>query len=255
MCVIIILNNDFYEVNAMKIRYTVTTHTTSCPHCGYVLEQESRGHLTPILSALWFITLPIMIPYWIIKYLCLGNPIVPCVGPQTITCPNCSLPVKTNNWDISELDSEDLITYRFRAWFWVSYVLGAILSFTLIILLLNGTYIISIGGLIALISLLGIVAIVVTYRVMKFNCSRVPKKKEKHLNKQVNSHLSATVQNCIYCRKCGTKLPVDSLFCSKCGTKVQCDFQENVEKYCASCGKKLSVLNVRCDECGSDKIQ
>ena len=44
-----------------KIRYTVTTRTTSCPHCGHVLDEETHGELTPIISCLWFITFPIFL--------------------------------------------------------------------------------------------------------------------------------------------------------------------------------------------------
>lgn len=36
-----------------------------------------------------------------------------------------------------------------------------------------------------------------------------------------NSNIVEATNEYIYCRKCGTKLPFDSVFCNKCGTKVE----------------------------------
>ena len=206
-----------------KIRYTVTTLTTRCPHCGYTLDEETHGALTPLISCLWFITFPILIPYAIIKYLGLGDPDIPKIGPKMITCPHCSLPVRTNNLAVEDLTAEDLITYHFRIWFYVSYVLGAILSFTLLYLLIDSVPIASGGGLIALFSLLGVIAIVITYRVKLANCN-APKPKEVFIpNESVIKSPNKTtdeVNEYFYCRKCGNKLPADSQFCNKCGTEI-----------------------------------
>ena len=94
-----------------RIRYTVTTLTTRCPHCGYTLDEETHGALTPIISCLWFITFPILIPYAIIKYLGLGDPDMPKIGQKMITCPHCSLPVRTNNLAIEDLSQKELVTH------------------------------------------------------------------------------------------------------------------------------------------------
>ena len=206
-----------------KIRYTVTTRTTSCPHCGHVLDEETHGELTPIISYLWFITFPILIPYLIIKYLGLGDPWLPKIGPKVITCPNCSLSVRTNNTAVEDLTPADLVTYRFRIWFYVSYVLGAILSFTLLYLLLDDEPIVSAGGLIALLALLGILTIIIAYRVKYANCE--PAKKKESVSKPISvvktQDKNVNEQSAFfYCRKCGNKLPTDSKFCNKCGTEV-----------------------------------
>ena len=206
-----------------KIRYTVTTLTTRCPHCGYTLDEETHGALTPIISCLWFITFPILIPYAIIKYLGLGDPDIPKIGPKMITCPHCSLPVRTNNLAVEDLNPEALVTYRFRIWFYVSYLLGAILSFTLLYLLIDGLPIVSGGGLIALLALIGVISIIITYRVKLANCN-APKTQEVIVqNKPViksSNKTNAESNGYFYCRKCGNKLPADSQFCDKCGTEI-----------------------------------
>lgn len=204
-------------------RYTVTTLTTRCPRCGYELDEETHGSLTPIISYLWFITFPILIPYAIIKYWGLGTPDIPKIGPKMITCPHCSLQVKTNNLEVEDLEPEALVIYHFRIWFYVSYVLGAILSFTLIYLLIDGLRIVSGGGLIALLAFLGVITIVITYRVKLANCN-APKPQEVIIqNKPVIKSQNKIIQEsseCFYCRKCGNKLPADSQFCDKCGSEV-----------------------------------
>ena len=204
-------------------KYTVTTLTNSCPHCGYILEEETHGALTPIIACLWFVTFPVLIPYAIIKFWGLGCPYVPKIGPKMITCPNCSKPVKTNNLAVEDLDLEELVTYRFRIWFYVSYVLGAILSFTLLYLLIDGLPIVSVGGLIALLAFLGVVAIIITYRVKLANCN-APKpevviNQSKPVIKSSNNIINEASEY-FYCRKCGNKLPADSQFCDKCGTEI-----------------------------------
>lgn len=205
------------------IRYTVTTRTTSCPHCGYTLNEETHGVLTPVISCLWMFTFPVLIPYAIIKYLGFGNPDMPKIGPKLITCPHCSLPIRTKNLAVEDLKPDELVTYRFRILFYVSYVLGAILSFTLLYLLIDKLPIVSIGGLIALFSLLGVISIIVAYRINLANCNESKTKEvitpKNHIIKSQNIKTNETSEY-FYCRKCGNKLPADSLFCSKCGTEV-----------------------------------
>ena len=206
-----------------KIRYTITTSTTSCPHCGYVLKKKTRGALTPIISCLWFITLPILIPYAIIKFVGLGAPDIPKIGPKMITCPNCSLPIRTDNLAIEDLKPEESVTFHFRIWFYVSYVLGTILSFTLLYLLIDGLPIVSIGGLIALLSLLGVLTIILTYRLQLVNCNKHTFQKNVTQNKPIMKSQIPNVNDTneyFYCRKCGNKLLADSQFCDKCGTKI-----------------------------------
>ena len=206
-----------------RIRYTVTTLTTRCPHCGHTLDEETHGEFTPILSCLWFITLPILIPHLIIKFWGLGDPDMPKIGPKVITCPQCSLPVRTNNSAIEDLSPEDLLTYKFKLWFYVSYGLGAILSFALLSLLMDGLPIVSGGGLIALFSLVGIISIVLTYRIKLQNCKE-PKPKVSNI--QIKNVINSSPQkqdvsiDYFFCRKCGNKLLSDSMFCDRCGTEI-----------------------------------
>lgn len=35
-----------------------------------------------------------------------------------------------------------------------------------------------------------------------------------------NKKKQPSQQECMYCRKCGKKIPTDSLFCDKCGTEI-----------------------------------
>ena len=52
----------------------------------------------------------------------------------------------------------------------------------------------------------------------------------------------------MYCRKCGTKLPADSVFCNKCGSSVN-EFANPVQK------KEPTVPSVKCSRCGGHHIR
>lgn len=204
-----------------KIRYTITTTTIRCPYCGYILGQESEGHFAPIIACLWIFALPALIPYWVIKHWAFGNPVMPEVGPKTANCPQCSQLVRTGSLSVEDLQPEEFITYHFKPWIYVSYVLGAILGFTLFPLLLDGDSIISVRGFIALIAFLGILAITLSYRNKMANC-KTPKQEiafgyNDSPNEQINNEPNE-MSDYFYCRKCGNRLPADSHFCDKCGS-------------------------------------
>lgn len=203
-----------------KIRYTITTTTTRCPYCGYILGQETEGHFAPVIACLWIFALPALIPYWVIKHWALGNPVMPEVGPKTVNCPQCSHLVRTGSLTVEDLQPEEFITYHFKPWFYVSYTLGAILGFTLFPLLMDGGPIISVRGLISLIAFSGIVAITLSYRNKIANCN-TPKQEitvnsATSSDNQINKDTSE-ISDYFYCRQCGNKLPADSHFCDKCG--------------------------------------
>ena len=154
-----------------RISYTVTTRTNSCPHCGHVISKKTEGALTPVFSLLWIFFIPALIPYLIIRAWALKRPNIPKVGPKTITCPRCSMPVKTDKLALEDLNAKELLAYRFRIWFYVSYILGGVFGYSLLWFLLDGLQIVSSIGLTVLLSFLGIVAIVVTYRVKLAKCN------------------------------------------------------------------------------------
>lgn len=58
-----------------------------------------------------------------------------------------------------------------------------------------------------------------------------------------------------FCRKCGAKLPDDSMFCYKCGTKIEpCNNTPLTSCVslivCSECGKEYSARAVACPDCG-----
>jgi hypothetical protein len=204
-----------------KIRYTVTTKTTRCPYCGRILNEDIEGQLAPLIACLWFITLPVLIPYWVIKHWGLGDPVMPKVGPKTMKCPQCFRDVRTGNLAVEDLQEEELVTYRFRTWFYVSYAFGAMLSFTLLILLLDGESLVSAGGMLALFAFLIVLVITLSYRIQIANC-KTPEQEDvvnpNNPTTEQNNNDSRETNDFFYCRKCGNKLPADSQFCNKCGT-------------------------------------
>ena len=145
----------------MRIHYTI--YKKHCPYCNYTLD-EDNDLARSLISCLWMIALPALIPYWIIKYLGFGNPNIPKIGPKTITCPHCSLPVRTDNSAIEDLNAKDLLTYNFKEWFTISYTLGAAFGFS-ILYHLTGLQFATQCGFLSLFSLLGVVAIITAYRV------------------------------------------------------------------------------------------
>ena len=153
-----------------RIRYTVTTTTKRCPHCGKVIDQKAEGELTPLYGIIFLFAFYILIPYWLIKYLAFKAPEVPSVGEKITKCPHCALPIRTDNVSIGELKSEALLNYKFRVWFWVCYGLGALFGTSLFFTLVSEASLASVGGLIALLSLLGTLAIIFVYRYRLSQC-------------------------------------------------------------------------------------
>ena len=145
----------------MKIRYTV--YKKHCPHCNHTLYKYDDSAKS-LISCLWILALPALIPYWIIKYLGFGNPSIPKIGPKTITCPCCSLPVRTDNSAIEDLSAKGLLIYRFKERFTISYVLGAVFGFSVLFHLADSKFATE-CGFISLLSILGAVVIIIVYRV------------------------------------------------------------------------------------------
>ena len=147
-----------------KINYTVTTTISRCPHCGEVLEAKTSGNFTPILACLGVCLFFISIPCFII-YLALGLPSIPKIKTKEVVCPKCYSLVCTYRKTIGDLSGEELVTYRFRAWIYICYLLGAISGISFLFLG-DGVSGVSLASLSFLCSLLGVIAIIITYRVM-----------------------------------------------------------------------------------------
>lgn len=204
----------------MRIRYTVTTKTRRCRHCGAILEQETSGEETPFLASFGCLLFPVLIPYWLIHSFGFDYPTIPKIGPPVAKCHRCFNPYFTEMCEVSALKGEALLNYRFRIWFYVCYVLGTILTIDILYLLIGGQPILSIGGLVALISLVGVIAIILTYRLKLADIQSATVKNKVTTVPAVETKQQSTQNECLYCRKCGKKIPADSLFCDKCGTEV-----------------------------------
>lgn len=204
----------------MRIRYTVTTKTRTCRHCGAILEQETSGEETPFLASFGCLLFPILIPYWLIYCFGFDYPTIPKIGPPIAKCHRCFNPYFTEMCEVSALKGEARLNYRFRIWFYVCYALGTILTVDILYLLIGGQPIISIGGLIALVSLAGVIAIILTYRLKLADIQSTLIKSKVVSSPPADTKQQPSQVECLYCRKCGKKIPADSLFCDKCGTEI-----------------------------------
>lgn len=83
--------------------------------------------------------------------------------------------------------------------------------------------VISLFGLLALLSFIGVVVIITAYHI-KLKEIANPNLKTLEQTETIIKPTKISTQNennpFIYCRKCGNKLPSDSKFCSKCGIEV-----------------------------------
>ena len=147
-------------------KYTVTTTTVRCPHCGHILYEWSKGGCTPIIAVCWPVTLPAMLPYLAIKHWGFGNPTIPTVGEEVIPCPKCSLPVRTVDLKMEHMNPVQLLNFKFQSWFRVAYVLGALFSFSLILWVLGAASESVVFCALAAIAFVGIGVIIATYRIM-----------------------------------------------------------------------------------------
>lgn len=206
-----------------RIRYTVTTITNRCPYCGNIVDTETHGAFTPFLGMAFMLTFPVVIPYWIIRYLALKDPIFPEIGPKSFPCPYCSLPIRTNNLAVEDLDGEALFLHKFKKWAYSCYAIGGVFGICVFAMIL-GEPMISLYGLAALLSFIGVVAIIITYHIKREEIKNA-KTKTQEKTKTYNSKQNNTTRNqnisYIYCRKCGNKLPLDSRYCSRCGTEIK----------------------------------
>ena len=205
-----------------KIRYTVTTITKRCPYCGKTVDTETHGEFTPFLGILFLFTFPVFIPYLLIRYLALKDPTFPKIGPKSFPCPHCSLPILTNNHAVEDLDGKDLFLHKFKKWIYISYVIGGVFGICVFIMII-GEPVISLFGLFALLSLIGVVTIIITYHIKLEEITNSKPKVTEQPKPTVPTQKSIAKNgdiSFIYCRKCGNKLPSDSQFCSKCGTEI-----------------------------------
>lgn len=153
----------------MAIRTTITTRTKRCPYCGEIIDVEETDLTFQMI--LWILLALVMIPYFFIR-LCLGFPIMPKVGPKFELCPSCSLPIRTANKSVDELNPEERITYRFRVWFRIGYILGGLWSILGLVAL--NTSGVPWFDIMWLLSSIGIIAIIVAYHVMLAKCKKQP---------------------------------------------------------------------------------
>ena len=110
----------------MAIRYRYKVYTTKCPYCGAVLSVDNSDQSNQLFSMAIIVTFPYYLSRFFLNKI-YGNPSIPKVGPKSIVCPRCSLPMRTDNKLISELSRLELLNYQFRHWFTFSYLLGTIL--------------------------------------------------------------------------------------------------------------------------------
>ena len=148
----------------MKIRYTVTTYTKSCPKCGHVLEEETKGELTPILSVLGLLLFPITLSYIFLYFLAFSSPTLRDIGPKYRYCPSCLEIMRTENCYIEELCGKDLLDHKFYALFFLAYALGGAILYALLYGILDGFSEMAIA--VAIICSCFLVGIVITYRIL-----------------------------------------------------------------------------------------
>lgn len=189
----------------MRIRYTVTTITQSCPHCHKIIKERTFGDWTPVLSIFAIFILPVVIPAILIHLFAFQNPRLPKVGEKLISCPHCALPIRTGKRSVEELNTEELFIHNFKPWFCMSYVMGAICGISCCCLLIRNITLFPLCVFLLSVSLIWIIITAFVYR----------KTKKRILKNAKNSSAF------FYCSRCGTKLPLDSLFCNVCGLKVE----------------------------------
>ena len=170
-----------------RIRYTFNTITKRCPFCGRTVDAETHGEFAPFLGILLLFTFPIVIPYWLIKHLAFQDPDFPKIGPKTTPCPHCSLPIRTDNYAVEDLKGEKLFLHKFKKWVYISYVFGAVCG-VCVFGMITGAAVISLWGLFALLSLIAVVAIIITYHV-KLEEIAHPKPKVGEQPKQAQLHI------------------------------------------------------------------
>ena len=147
----------------MRIKYTV--YTKHCPYCNYTLEEDWHEALSPFYGICMLVLFPVFISYWLIRRFGFGDPDIPKIGDEVISCPNCSLPIRTDKVALIDLTDKEFLIYRFRAWFIVSYVIGGVFTISTLNMIVTGIPVASWWGLTSLLSLLGVGAIIATYRV------------------------------------------------------------------------------------------
>lgn len=191
----------------MKITYTVTTTTLSCPYCHNIIKEKKQGEWAPVLSIFIIFLLPIVILFFLIHLFAFKNPRLPKIGEKQMKCPHCALPFLTGKCAVEDLNAEELFIHKFKPWFYISYVMGGIWGVSCCFLLDNDSKLFSLCVFLAIASLIWIVITAFVYHI---------KRKRVRLENTMYGNTSF-----FYCHTCGTKLPSDSLFCNVCGTKVK----------------------------------
>ena len=67
----------------MAIKYTVVATTKRCPYCERIVDTETHGEYTPLLIAICILAFPVVIPYWLIRFLAFDDPFFPKIGPKS----------------------------------------------------------------------------------------------------------------------------------------------------------------------------
>ncbi len=187
----------------MRIRYTVTTITQSCPHCHKVIKRRTESDLQ---NYLFIFILPIVIPYILIRGFAFQNPEIPKIGKTMIQCRHCSLPVRTGKRAVEDLNTEERFIHDFKPWFYMCYVMGGIWGISCCSLPFCDKSSFAICIFLFIVSLIWIITTAIVYRVSK-----------KRNLEEAKRHAAPF----LCCSRCRAQLSPDSLFCSVCGLKIK----------------------------------
>ena len=74
------------------------------------------------------------------------------------------MPIRTNNYAVEALEGENLFLHKLKKWVYISYVIGGVFG-VCIFAMIPGEPVISLFGLFALLSLIGVATTIITYHI------------------------------------------------------------------------------------------
>lgn len=126
----------------MKIHYTITTKY--CPYCGRVLSKKTNLFLFYLYVLIFPIIIFCLPATYLLKKFIYHDPDIPEVGKSFKKCPSCANNIYTGKTELKDLSDIELLNYKFKWLFRLSYFLGGIILFFLfisIVSLLSAPYI------------------------------------------------------------------------------------------------------------------